>query len=165
MPAMSDHVSIIFRELLDEMKSMKRQQWTITNYFLLIGAAIFYLRDKADVYHFHTWLRAIAVIAAVLAVSMLLRIQWNMAGVRFRIDKLHKSYFDPQELVDVGLSSQEIDTLAKQSCQHCFELLRKGSLTKESSRHCFRLFSQGWEFLLALGLVVVIAAILIVLAL
>ena len=36
MTDMSPHVSTVFKELFDELKSMKQQQWTITNYGLLI---------------------------------------------------------------------------------------------------------------------------------
>jgi hypothetical protein len=41
MPDMSPHVSTVFKELFDELKSMKQQQWTITNYGVLILAAIY----------------------------------------------------------------------------------------------------------------------------
>ncbi len=38
---MPPHVSIVFKELLDDINSTKRQQWTITNYCVLILAAIY----------------------------------------------------------------------------------------------------------------------------
>jgi hypothetical protein len=39
MPDMSPHVSTVFKELFDELKSMKQQQWTITNYGVPIVAS------------------------------------------------------------------------------------------------------------------------------
>ena len=41
---MSPHVSTVFKELFDELKSMKQQQWTITNYGVLILAAIYWVK-------------------------------------------------------------------------------------------------------------------------
>jgi hypothetical protein len=33
---MPQHVSIVFKELFAELQAFKRQQWTITNYAILI---------------------------------------------------------------------------------------------------------------------------------
>jgi hypothetical protein len=38
---MPPHILAVFNQLFDELKSMKQQQWTITNYGLLILAAIY----------------------------------------------------------------------------------------------------------------------------
>jgi hypothetical protein len=38
---MSPHILAVFNQLFDELKSMKQEQWTITNYGLLILAAIY----------------------------------------------------------------------------------------------------------------------------
>ena len=42
---MPPHILAVFNQLFDELKSMKQQQWTITNYSLLILAAIYAVRQ------------------------------------------------------------------------------------------------------------------------
>src|SRR5262245_52433931 len=45
MDDMSPHVSTVFKELFfEELRFMKRQQWTITNYSVLILAAIYWVK-------------------------------------------------------------------------------------------------------------------------
>jgi hypothetical protein len=38
---MPPHILAVFNQLYEELKSMKQQQWTITNYGVLILAAIY----------------------------------------------------------------------------------------------------------------------------
>jgi hypothetical protein len=42
---MPPHVEIVFKQLFEELKSMKQQQWTITNYGVLILAAIYAVKQ------------------------------------------------------------------------------------------------------------------------
>jgi hypothetical protein len=144
---MPEHVSIVFRQLFDELKAMKQQQWTITNYYLLIIAAVFYLR-QSEVSHFHSLLKAALSVTSVIVVAMLILIQRNTGGLRFRIDKIHKSYFSPTELDNIGFSRKEIASLDDVSCSHHLEL-----------------FCRGWQFLLSLVVVIVGATVLIVVSL
>jgi len=103
MADMSPHVSTVFKELFDEIKSAKRQQWTITNYGLLILGAIYGVRHQlpVEVTHLQSKLKFLAILAiatAVLGSGFLLRIQSHMARSRCRLDKLHRTYFTPDEL-------------------------------------------------------------------
>jgi len=113
MAHMSPHVSTVFKELFDEIKSAKRQQWTITNYGLLILGAIYGVRHQlpVEVTHLQSKLKFLAILAiatAVLGSGFLLRIQSHMARSRCRLDKLHRTYFTPDELRGIGLIDEEI---------------------------------------------------------
>ena len=114
MADMSPHVSAVFKELFDELKCMKQQQWTITNYGLLILAAIYTVELPAEVTHLQSKLKFLAMLAiatAVLGSFLLLLIQSNMKRSRRRLDELHKAYFTRDELEDIGLTVSQIRNL------------------------------------------------------
>ena len=149
MADMSPHVSTVFKELFDEIKSAKRQQWTITNYGLLILGAIYGVRHQlpVEVTHLQSKLKFLAILAiatAVLGSGFLLRIQSHMARSRCRLDKLHKTYFERDELEAIGLKDNEINNLEDQTWWRRIP-------------HWWR----GWEFLLALMLVLWVGAYLV----
>ena len=144
MANMSPHVSTVFKELFDEIKSMKQQQWTITNYGVLILAAIYWVK-LPEVPHSQSKLKFLAIMTAVVGSGLLLRIQCNMGRSRRRLDKLQKTYFAQAELEGIGLTVSKIRNLGNETWWHYFQ--------------------QGWEFLLALILVLVAGAVLVCLAL
>jgi len=149
MADMPPHISTVFKELFDELKSAKQQQWTITNYGLLVLAAIYAVRQQLpEVLHSQSKLKFLAIATAVVGSGLLLRIQSHMARTRRRLDKLHKTYFTPNELRDIGLTDKE-----------------RTNLEHETWRHYFRQWRRGWEFLLALILVLVAGAVLVCFAL
>jgi uncharacterized integral membrane protein len=120
MADMSPHVSIVFKELFDEVKSAKRQQWTITNYGLLILAAIYAVRHQlpVEVTHLQSKLKFLAILAiatAVIGSVWLLRIQSHLARSRCRLDKIQKTYFTPNELRNIGLTEDEINNLGEEN--------------------------------------------------
>jgi hypothetical protein len=111
-PPMSQHTSVVFNRLFDELGSMKQQQWTITNYAILLLAAVFALKGYG--------LNRCAAIVALLAIAfagpfLVLRIQWHVGRARVRIDGLHRAYFTQQELVDIGLTPKEIAGLGNRT--------------------------------------------------
>jgi len=147
MADMSLHVSTVFKELFDELKSMKQQQWTITNYGVLILAAI-YTVTVPEVGHAHSLLKGLAIATAVVGAILLLRIQSNMARTRCRLDKLQKTYFMPDELEGIGLTDKE-----------------RTNLGDKTYWHYFAQWIRGWEFSLALMGVLGVGAFLVSLAL
>jgi uncharacterized integral membrane protein len=122
MADMPPHVSTVFKAIFDELRFMKRQQWTITNYGALILAAIYTVRHQlpVEVTHLQSKLKFLAILAiatAVLGSVLLLRIQSDMARSRCRLDKLHKTYFTPNELRDIGFTDDEINNLGDENDQ------------------------------------------------
>ena len=111
MPDMSPHVSTVFKELFDELKSMKQQQWTITNYGVLILAAIYAARDNFE----GEIVLLLAILTAVIGSVLLLLIQSHMVRSRCRLDKLQKTYFTPNELRDIGLTDDEVKNLGDEN--------------------------------------------------
>jgi|SRR6516165_452622 hypothetical protein len=145
MHDMSPHVSTVFKELFEELKFAKQQQWTITNYGVLILAAIYAVRQQLpEVPHSQSKLKFLAIATAVVGSVLLLRIQSHMARSRCRLDKLHKTYFERDELEAIGLKDNEINNLEDQTWWRRIP-------------HWWR----GWEFLLGLMLVLWVGAYLV----
>jgi uncharacterized protein YjiS (DUF1127 family) len=107
---MPPHILAVFNQLFDELKSMKQQQWAITNYGLLILGAIYAVK-LSGVPHSQTYLKILVGVTAVVGSLLLLRIQSNMAETRYRLDHMHNKFFISNELQDIGLTDKEIRRL------------------------------------------------------
>ena len=68
---MPPHILAVFNQLFDELKSMKQQQWAITNYGVLILAAIYAIK-LPGVPHSQTYLKVLAWVTAIVASGLLL---------------------------------------------------------------------------------------------
>jgi hypothetical protein len=145
--AMPPHILAVFNQLYEELKSMKQQQWTITNYGVLILAAIYAVK-LSGVPHSQTYLKILAGVTAVVGSLLLLRIQSNMAGTRYRLDDMHNKFFTSNELVDVGLTDKE-----------------RWRLQYRPWRRKLAYWCGGLEFTVPLILVLVVGAVLVSLAL
>jgi len=113
MVDMSPYVSAVFKELFEEIKSAKQQQWTITNYGLLILAAIYAVK-LSGVPHSQTYLKILAGATAVLGSSFLLCAQYNMVGTRGRLDNVHNKFFTSNELEAIGWVETSLQTVEAQ---------------------------------------------------
>jgi hypothetical protein len=103
---MPPHILAVFNQLFEELRLMKRQQWAITNYGALILAAIYAVK-LSGVPHSQTYLKISVGLTAVVGSLLLLRIQSNMAGTRYRLDDMHNKFFISNELQDIGLTDKE----------------------------------------------------------
>jgi hypothetical protein len=64
---MPQHVASVYKELLDGLRSMKQQQWTITNYAILLLAAVFAVAAKGlNVPHLSSKLNFLIAVTAVV---------------------------------------------------------------------------------------------------
>jgi hypothetical protein len=104
---MPPHILAVFNQLFDELKSMKQQQWRITNYGAAILAAIYVIK-LSGVPHSQTYLKILAGVAAVAGSGLLLWTQCNIVGTRYRLDDVHKNFFTSNELEAVGWTDKEI---------------------------------------------------------
>src|SRR5262245_21784615 len=109
---MPPHILAVFKELFDELRSMKQQQWTISNYSLLILAAIYAVRHLLpEVSHSQTYLKISAGVIAVAGSVFVLCIQSNMGRSRWRLDNLYNNFFISNELEAIGWTNKEIRKL------------------------------------------------------
>jgi hypothetical protein len=97
-PQMPQHVASVYKELVDGLRSMKAQQWTITNYAILLLAAAFAVAARGlNVPHLSSKLNFLITVTAVAGTALLLRIQYNMARSSARLDKMDDTYFTDRE--------------------------------------------------------------------
>jgi hypothetical protein len=146
---MPSQVEIVFRALFEELRFMKRQQWTITNYGVLILAAIYAMREHVTFNHSQKYLAGAAFLVAVAGPWLLFRIQSDMAKARYRLDDVHSEFFTSRELRDIGWTTKEIQRLKRKPWRRKLSYWRQG--------FC--------EFTVPLILVLWIGAILVCLAL
>jgi len=133
---MPPHVSIVFKQLFEELWSSKRQQWTTTNYCVLILAAIYAAQLP--------YASPLAVITAIVGSGLLLKMQSHLARSRIRLDKVHKTYSDEDQLKAIGLTNKEITAV------------------RDEKQHYFVQYLRGWEFLIILIGVLWVGAFIVV---
>jgi hypothetical protein len=86
-PQMPEHVEAAYRDAVDNILFLKRQQWLATNYVLLLYAAIFvisaYYFSRTDVAR--NWLGVITIAAFVVHWWMLHLFQRSIENFRNRL--------------------------------------------------------------------------------
>jgi hypothetical protein len=89
---MSQAVATIYRTLIDELKFVKQQQWMITNYLLLVLAAIFGIAKAiTTLTAFEKFLAtAIVVVAAGFCFYVLIDLQRYMDNCRKRLEAIER---------------------------------------------------------------------------
>jgi hypothetical protein len=144
---MPPHILAVFNQLYEELKSMKQQQWTITNYGVLILAAIYAVK-LPGVPHSQTYLKILAWVTVVVGSGLLLWVQCNMAERRWRLGEVHNNFFTSRELRGIGWTDEDIKRLQD-----------------EPRRRKWDWHRGFWDFTVPLILVLWGAAILVCLAL
>jgi len=145
---MPPHILAVFNQLYEELKSMKQQQWTITNYAVLILAAIYAVK-LPGVSHVQTHMKVLAFVIAIVGSSLLLRVQYNIVGTRYRLDDVHNNFFTSNELNAIGWTDED-----------------RKRLHDERRQRRWAYWHQGlWDFTVPLILVLWGGAILVCLAL
>jgi hypothetical protein len=140
---MPPHILAVFNQLFEELRLMKQQQWAITNYGALILAAIYAVK-LSGVPHSQTYLKISVGLTVVVGSLLLLRIQSNMVGARYRLDDMHNKFFISNELQDIGLTDKE-----------------RGRLQYRPWRRKLAYWCGGLEFTVPLILVLVAGAVLV----
>jgi hypothetical protein len=103
---MPPHILAVFNQLYEELKSMKQQQWTITNYGALILASMYAVR-LPGVSHSQTYMKFLAFVIAIVGSSLLLRLQYSIVGARYRLDDVHNNFFTSNELEAIGWTVED----------------------------------------------------------
>jgi len=102
---MPEHVAAAYRDAVDNILFLKRQQWLATNYVLLLYAAIFVISahyfSRTDVAR--NWLGVITIAAFVVHWWMLHSFQLSIAKFRNRLVWVYRSYFSNEERVGLDL--------------------------------------------------------------
>jgi hypothetical protein len=102
---MPGHLKVAYRNAVDNILFLKRQQWLATNYVLLLYAAIFvisaYYFSRTDVAR--NWLGVITIAAFVVHWWMLHLFQRSIENFRNRLVWIYRTYFSEKERVGLDL--------------------------------------------------------------
>jgi hypothetical protein len=89
---------ILYKAMIEQLTYVKRQQWTITNYLMLIYAAIFWLAKNSDkLYAGEQCILSSLTILAGASVALISIVQYDLRDARDRIKETEKAIFDPPE--------------------------------------------------------------------
>jgi hypothetical protein len=102
---MPEHVGFAYKDALDNILFLKRQQWLATNYVLLLYAAIFIISahyfSRTDLAR--NWLGVLTIVAFIIHWYMLNLFQWTIEKFRNRLSWIYRTYFTAEERVGLGL--------------------------------------------------------------
>jgi hypothetical protein len=96
---MPEHIGAAYRDAVDNIIFLKRQQWLATNYVLLLYVAIFIISahyfSRTDVAR--NWLGVLTIAAFVIHWWILHLLQGAIATFRNRLDWIYSTYFTGEE--------------------------------------------------------------------
>lgn len=98
-PPMTPQVANIYKATSENITFSKKQQWTITNYTVLIYAALFGLGRgmQAMTKCESIALTALAVATFICSTWLLIQIQRDMGRYRVRLEKMHGEWLNEYE--------------------------------------------------------------------
>jgi hypothetical protein len=108
-PQVSQPVLTIYKARLDQIDFIKKQQWVVTNYAVLIFAAIIWMGSNVPTIPINT-LAGIVILAAITAITLLVWFQHDVCVSRKLLDKAN----------DYCFSGAEREALNIQSYKHPF---------------------------------------------
>jgi hypothetical protein len=103
---LSEQGLAVYKTMLDQISFLKKQQWTITNYLVLLYGAFFWFGSNVkDLSGLEKYLlSAIVVIACIYNVALLFLIQWDLSQARRRINDADDTIFDSDEKSGLGIT-------------------------------------------------------------
>jgi hypothetical protein len=105
---MPGHVNAAYRDAVDNIIFLKRQQWLATNYVLLLYVAIFVISahyfSRTDVAR--NWLGVLTIGAFVIHWWMLHLLQGAIATFRIRLSWIYNTYFSAEERVGLDVQPE-----------------------------------------------------------
>lgn len=102
---LSAHIAVVYKDAIDNLMFMKKQQWTVTNYLVAIFAGIFaFSRAILNLgIGERVALASLVVLALCYGFYLLIAIQVGMAKFRRRLAWINKTFFSENELQSLEL--------------------------------------------------------------
>jgi len=97
--AMTPQIANIHKATIDGIAFSKKQQWLITNYTVLIYAAVFGLAKSLGTISTgeRCGLTLLAVMTLACAIALLMQIQRDLRDYRVRLEKIHDHWLTEEE--------------------------------------------------------------------
>lgn len=103
---MSEGVKILYKGAIDNIIFLKRQQWFITNYALVVYAGIYALRKDASPIE-KTLLTVLASAAYIYALWCMIHVQSSLTKLRKSLHHIYQTYFTAEEKGAFSLWKEE----------------------------------------------------------
>ena len=98
-------IGALYQDAVESLRFFKQQQWKVTNYALLIYAAIFIVRKEMETCTGKSILVAIASLTFVASLAVLTWHEFSIVKARDRADKINEDYFTDTERSDLNIRS------------------------------------------------------------
>ena len=104
-PALSPQLQIVYQDVVDNLRFMKRQQWMITNYLIALLAGLYVFRSdiSPSTVSEKAILTTFAAVALFVGEGLLLAIQRDMVRARRRLAWFCRTYFTEKEQNELNL--------------------------------------------------------------
>ena len=107
---MPGHVNAAYRDAVENILFLKRQQWLATNYVLLLYVAIFVISahyfSRTDVAR--NWLGVITIAAFIVHWCVLHLFQRSIEKFRNRLAWIYRSYFSEEERAGLDVAGTKV---------------------------------------------------------
>jgi hypothetical protein len=103
---LSEQALVVYKALHEQVSFLKKQQWTITNYLVLLYAAVFAVKREISPQPDMMWvLRIVTAIGALYGLWMLMAIQFDLMQARERLDRTDTAIFSRTEFTQLNLKN------------------------------------------------------------
>jgi hypothetical protein len=107
-PQLSQNALTLYKQMLDGLNFIKRQQWATTNYAALLYAAMVWFGQHSGPKAICP-LSMLAIITALVAIGLLVKFQLDLGKLRERIAKVNKYCFAGKEKEVFDVRDQDED--------------------------------------------------------
>jgi len=107
---LSEQTLIIYRAMFEQISFLKKQQWTITNYLLLVYAAVFSIKKEvaSATWWVPEWVLAVGIgLACLYGLYALTIVQLDLAKARKDIDAVNAVIFGATERTQLKIKKEE----------------------------------------------------------
>lgn len=105
MDEISKQFDTLYKDAIDNLRFLKTQEWSATNYTLVLQGAIFALIDRAGP-NMRSFLVVALIVIPAIAVLVILQAETSMAKFRNRLNYIYQHHFDARERKALGLQAK-----------------------------------------------------------
>jgi hypothetical protein len=105
VPQMSPQALIVYKAISDQFDFIKKQQWTTTNYVVLIYAAIVWIGQHVEQSGLsRCLLSAGTIVAGLFGAGLLIWFQYDLGELRKQTETANEAFFPTNEKQALGLT-------------------------------------------------------------
>ena len=98
--ASPEYIRLAYQSALEDIRFFKKQQFTVTNYTLLIYAAIIAIFKEFRIIGLEGWIAAVIMIS-ILAILLIIQLQFSLCNVRARKENMKKELLENSRIKDL----------------------------------------------------------------